>query len=262
MPWLEADWKPDQIMNTDRTIRWRQIAVEGIVIVASILLAFAIDAWWDDRQRDEYEQVVLQALLDDLRVKQVLLADMSKFSEAIIESVETLLNAASSTKQMLSEDSIDQLIGDTWWVSNEALWDSAPLSQLVDGGNLSLISNAGLVQELGALQVAIERVKNHYRNDGQFHRDVMTPFMIANANMAQITATMRHRPGQPENMTEVRVLGSAKGYRHSELLSTIEFQNLLVAKLERLSDILDVGHPGIETRLDQVVEMLEDELDK
>jgi len=249
-------------MNTDRTIPWPRIAVEGVAIVASILLAFAIDAWWDDRQRDESEQVFLQTLLDDLRVKQVLLADMSKFSEAIIESVETLLRAASNTEQMLSEDAIDHLIGDTWWVNNDALWDSAPLSQLVEGNNLSLISNAGLVQELGALQVAIERVKYHYRNDGQFHRDVMTPFMIANANMAQINATMRHRPGQPETTIKIRDLGSAKGYQHSELLSTIEFQNLLVAKMERLSDILETGHPGVERRLVQVIEMLEDELDK
>lgn len=225
-------------MNTDRTIPWLRISVEGVAIVASILLAFAIDAWWDDRQRDESEQVVLQTLLDDLRVKQVLLADMSKFSEAIIESAETLLRAASNTEQMLSEDSIDRLIGDTWWVNNDALWDSAPMSQLVVGGNLSLITNAELVQELAALQVAIERVKYHYRNDGQFHKDVMTPFMIANANMAQITASMRHRPGQPEHTIKMPDLGSAKGYHHSELLSTIEFQNLLIAKMERLSDIL------------------------
>jgi hypothetical protein len=249
-------------MNTDRKIPLPRIAVEGAVIVASILMAFAIDAWWEDRRQDASEQIVLQTLLDDLRVKQALLADMTDFSEAIIESAESLLRAASNTGQTLSEDSIDRLIGDTWWVNNDALWDSAPLNQLVAGGNLSLISDAKLVQELAALQVAIERVKYHYRNDGQFHKDVMTPFMIANANMAQITATVKHRPGQPESPIKIRDLGPAKGYQHSELLSTIEFQNLLVAKMERLSDILDVGHPGVERRLLQAIEMLEVELDK
>ena len=165
-------------MNIDRSIPWQRIAVEGIAIVASILLAFAIDAWWNDRQQHESEQVVLQTLLDDLRVKQILLADMSRFTEAIVESAETLLRAASNKDQMLIEDTIDQLIGDTWWTNNPALWDSAPLSQLVVGGNLSLISNIELVQELAALQVAIGRVKDHYRGDSQFHEDVMTPFMI------------------------------------------------------------------------------------
>jgi hypothetical protein len=93
-------------MNTDREIPWPRIAVEGVAIVASILFAFAIDTWWDDRQQDASEQIVLQTLLDDLRVKQALLADMTNFSEAIIESAESLLRAACNTGQTLSEDSI------------------------------------------------------------------------------------------------------------------------------------------------------------
>ncbi len=249
-------------MTETQNIPWKRLSVEAAAIVASILLAFAIDAWWNDRQQHDSEQIVLQTLLDDLRVKKVLLADMSRFSEAIIESAETLLRAASITEQPLSENTIDQLIGDTWWVHNAALWDSAPLSQLVAGGNLSQISNVELVQELAALLVAIGRVKNHYRNDGDFHDDVMTPFMISNSNMAQINATVSHRPGQPENAFAVRDLGSNRGYRHSQLLANIEFQNILVAKIERLSDILDIGHPDVEVGLEKVIEMLEVELDE
>ena len=249
-------------MKANEKIAWKRLSVEAAAIVGSILLAFAIDAWWDNSQRDESEQIVLQALLDDLRVKRVLLADMNEFCESIMGSAETLLRAASNTEQTLSEETIDQLIGDTWWVNNYALWDSAPLSQLVVGGNLSLISNVELVQELAALQVAIERVTYHYKSDGDFHDNVMTPFMIANANMAQITATINHRPGQPEHTFKNRVLGSVTGYRHSELLATVEFQNVLIAKMERLSDILDIGHPGVEKRLEKVIEMLEAEIDE
>jgi len=49
----------------------------------------------------------------------------------------------------------------------------------VAGGNLSLVSDLNLVQELAALQVAIGWLRYHYRYDGEFHNDVMTPFMIA-----------------------------------------------------------------------------------
>jgi hypothetical protein len=235
--------------------------VEGIAIVASILLAFAIDAWWDDRQREEAEQVVLLTLLNDFRDKQVLLSDMNRFSESIVESVETLLMAATSTENSLSENEIDRLIGDTWWVSNEAVWDSAPLSQLVAGGNLSVISNPKLVQQLAELQVAIERVKYHSRNDSAFHANTMIPFMLANSNMSQITAAIAYRPGFPELTIQSRQLGVSEGRRHSELLATVEYQNLLVAKMERLSDILEVGNVGVEKRLSAVIETLESELD-
>lgn len=183
-------------------------------------------------------------------------------NEAIVESIDMLLSEGTGAAQKLSEDSIDRLIVDTWWFSNEALWDSAPLNLLVAGDNLSLISDPRLVQELAALQVAIGRVRNHYRNDGEFHKDVMTPFMIENANMAQIASSITHRPGHPEITVSSPELGIAKSYRHSELLSTVEFQNLLIAKRERCGDILDFGHSGVKKHLSVVLKMLDEELDK
>ena len=249
-------------MDASRNIPWPRIALEGVVIVASILLAFAIDAWWDAEQREDAEQAALRTLLDDLQVKQVLLADMNRFNQAIVDAAETLLRVAAGTKQNPGEDAIDRLIADTWWVSNEALWDSAPLNLLVAGGNLSLVSNPELVQELAALQVAIGRLRYHYRNDGEFHNDVMTPFMIASANMAQISAAMEHRPGQPEITSAFPELGFDGRQLHSELLATVVFQNLLVAKIERCTDILNIGHPGVETHLIEVIQLIEAELDR
>ena len=41
----------------------RRMALEGLVIVASILLAFALDAWWDNRQ-ERAEVVELLVLMD------------------------------------------------------------------------------------------------------------------------------------------------------------------------------------------------------
>jgi len=39
-------------VNETQKIPWKRISVEAAAIVASILLAFAIDAWWDDSQQD------------------------------------------------------------------------------------------------------------------------------------------------------------------------------------------------------------------
>jgi hypothetical protein len=44
----------------------RRLAVEGLVIVASILMAFALQAWWDDRQDAETEYEILVALQSEL----------------------------------------------------------------------------------------------------------------------------------------------------------------------------------------------------
>lgn len=36
-------------ISTDRSSSWTRLAIEGIVVMGSILLAFGIDAAWDGR---------------------------------------------------------------------------------------------------------------------------------------------------------------------------------------------------------------------
>lgn len=49
-------------MINNQEIPWKRISVEAIAIVASILLAFGIDAWWDERLERSNEQVLLTRL--------------------------------------------------------------------------------------------------------------------------------------------------------------------------------------------------------
>jgi len=53
-------------MTEPRIIPWKRIVVEAVAIVISILLAFAIDAWWDEQKERDVEHRTLQALQRDL----------------------------------------------------------------------------------------------------------------------------------------------------------------------------------------------------
>jgi hypothetical protein len=46
---------------------WYRLIIEAFVIVGSILLAFAIDAWWEDRSERQLEQELLIHILDGIR---------------------------------------------------------------------------------------------------------------------------------------------------------------------------------------------------
>lgn len=64
-----------------RRARWGRIAAEGAVIVVSILLAFAIDAWWD-RQRDrEVEREALGVLVEELDSVIEQMTEFRRFAE-------------------------------------------------------------------------------------------------------------------------------------------------------------------------------------
>ena len=46
---------------------WRHIAVEIAIVSVGILIAFALDSWWQDRQDARREQLHLAALASDFR---------------------------------------------------------------------------------------------------------------------------------------------------------------------------------------------------
>ena len=50
------------IMTDTQDIPWKRLSVEAAAIIASILFAFAIDAWWDSVQTDNKAQEILDAL--------------------------------------------------------------------------------------------------------------------------------------------------------------------------------------------------------
>lgn len=54
-------------MKVRNDIQWGRIAAEGAAIVASILLAFAIDAWWDDLGDRAIRVARMQSLVDEFR---------------------------------------------------------------------------------------------------------------------------------------------------------------------------------------------------
>jgi hypothetical protein len=55
-------------MPTNNSISWKRISAEGATIVISIILAFSIDAWWDERQERQDEIEILDRLQSELSV--------------------------------------------------------------------------------------------------------------------------------------------------------------------------------------------------
>jgi len=61
-------------MQPPTKLNWAAIVAEAVAITTSILLAFAIDAWWEDRQLRRDEQQVLMGLQREFdSIRQVLL---------------------------------------------------------------------------------------------------------------------------------------------------------------------------------------------
>ena len=78
-------------MNQIQSIPWKRITVEALAIIASILLAFAIDAWWDDRRDRITERNYLASLRQEIAEGINLGLENLERREETIKAHETLI---------------------------------------------------------------------------------------------------------------------------------------------------------------------------
>lgn len=74
-------------MDQSKRIPWKRISIEAAAIVASILLAFAIDAWWDDTQTDLATQEILDAVRLEMESNLSSLQGSISHHELIVEAI-------------------------------------------------------------------------------------------------------------------------------------------------------------------------------
>jgi hypothetical protein len=74
-------------MSENQKIPWKRIGIEASAIVASILLAFGIQAWWDGVQADLETQDILEAVRLDMESNLSNLRYSIAHHEEIVEAV-------------------------------------------------------------------------------------------------------------------------------------------------------------------------------
>lgn len=77
-----------------RDISWLRVLAEVVVIVGSILLAFAIDAWWDGRQEDQRRRELIEALDLDFELTRTRLTEGIALADSLVTRCRGFLDLA------------------------------------------------------------------------------------------------------------------------------------------------------------------------
>jgi hypothetical protein len=83
-------------MTETHNIAWKRVLIEGLAIVVSILLAFGIDAWWEDRQQHASDIAHLQGVIEELEFHKVLLAEATESHRTTVDLGYELFSLLSS----------------------------------------------------------------------------------------------------------------------------------------------------------------------
>ena len=125
------------------------LVLEGTVIVASILLAFIIDAWYQGRQETQEIERLFASLLVETKQNVERIERDLQYRLAVLKSVDELF-ALSASGAVIDLEDLDGKLGDLVW--NGVLptrWGA--LESLVSGGRLQLIENIELREALAAM---------------------------------------------------------------------------------------------------------------
>ena len=101
-------------MKVKREIPWPRIFAEGAAIVVSILLAFAIQAWWEGANERDEEQRILSALCSEFTANLEQIESELQYRAAANQYIQAIFDAANDQAAAVP-DEIDQRLANLFW---------------------------------------------------------------------------------------------------------------------------------------------------
>lgn len=223
-------------MTRYQEIPWLRIGTESVAIVASILLAFAIDAWWVDGQERDEEQRLLVALRAEVQNNILELDAQLAYRNAVAESASILLDAAAGNVKLEPRD-LDRHLGSlTWW--GEADWSTGVVTSLIQGGKLSVIESESLLILIASLPDEFDQVQRIELQDYQTFRNVLMPYLYENALVPQLSNAQPDQPGTGDFSQPRLPIGGQRD--HSHLIEDEQFIGILAHKHWDQADTITV----------------------
>lgn len=136
---------------------WKVVARwlgEIAVVTVGILIAFALDAWWDNRATAEQEQVHLRALASDLQQNIAALQELLEKEESVMSSCQGLLKLTRA-EQAPPAASLEELFSS---VFNSGRYEPVmgAYEALVNSGGLTLIRDESLRAALAEFAAKVQ----------------------------------------------------------------------------------------------------------
>lgn len=147
------------MMDKPSRVPWIRIAAESVAIIASILLAFAIDAWWEQRIERGRSLAQLETVKTEFVEVEQRLERLDEQLVALREAVSDFLTQVGPDSPLVSTDSLATLI-DLSFRAGKIELPTGSLQALLASGELSNVPNNELKALLAAWPAEVSRLRN------------------------------------------------------------------------------------------------------
>ncbi len=174
-------------MNSTSNRSLQSYFQEGIVIVASILVAFALDASWDRYQEAQIERRILLELHDEFEsAKARIVGSIAQLDSAIRASTE-LLEYLGPENADLTRDAAEALLIEIFSVDTLEV-PSSVLSSIVATGQFRLITDDGLRNLLSEWPALVADVRENHDWHRQSTDEMFVPYIAKHLSIRNTLA--------------------------------------------------------------------------
>lgn len=224
--------------------RWGILFLEMTLIVLSILIAFALDAWWDEQIQRREEGSHLESLRDELIASRSALGEIIQSVQQHGDNVDTLvglLQSAGSDSVIVSNELLGSVV--SWRTSDVSI---STLESLSASGNLGIITNPGIRKALIGFPAVVQDVQEDEEIGRDFVEYVLSPAL---ARLGLAGAAYANRLGFNE----------AGHGGESAIKPTEELIGLLTARQVHIS-FSKSGLPRISAYMSELITKIDSEL--
>ena len=237
------------------------LVLQGAATVGSILLAFGIDAWWQQRNAAAEKNVMLQSVKAEMLADLTWVKSQCAYRKASLDSVEVLLKAVAAGRYEDTERTLDQRLADLTWY-NGLYFSTGAVNSLLSSGQAAAIEDPKLRALLAQYPAAVAWLSDLGRREHITVFEVVTPFLSRNANLLQIS-NEGYRLGMPpdgELAEPARVVPLAATSDNAPLLKNRELAGVLLHKQWVDVDVQNNLCGGMDKAIDEIVRRIDQEI--
>ncbi len=159
------------------TSQWKRISIEFAAIVGSILLAFAIDAWWQEAQNQKSIEHSLARLVDNLSAT---VSDLQSDLEILDLSAEAARDFINGEPEGISKDKATENLAKLFDIRSPEV-ESAEYEALTSTGRLRDIPNVDVIRMLTSIydqMPKLVQLADITRNEARDLRKMIAPEIL------------------------------------------------------------------------------------
>ncbi len=176
-------------MTETPKVAWKRLAIEAPVIVISILLAFAIDAWWEERGDRKAEIVLLERLRADYIEIQSALRVVEEDHRASSDACISFMGMTAGETLPATQE-VDRMVALVFLASRTFNPGSGAVASFQGSEGARLVRNQSLADKLLAWSGLVEELQEEEANLQKGVAERWSPYIASRTSVGPYVALL------------------------------------------------------------------------